>query len=261
MGTEGQCPTRASHDETTSYGDATCVTISDRLRADVPVILPVGAIEAHGPHLPLRTDNLLAERYAQLIAERTEGLVLPLLPYGQVFSLGDFPGSLSLTNQTIARIVVELGEGLYRQGTRIFVLFSAHLGNLTALKEGARELWSRHRDMRVLHLFYPDIQKLAAKVRESPAAHASYIHACEIETSIMLYLAPEYVDMSKALAEHPVLPIDADYTPTPWSTFTKTAVLGNAQLATKEKGRFLVEESLKRVVAVIEHEKEMVEAN
>lgn len=240
------------------YAEETCFTIGKRIAADVPVILPVGAVEAHGPHLPLETDNLLAARYARRLAALVNGLVLPTLPFGQVFSLGDFPGSLSLSNETLTRIVVELGEGLYRQGVRIFVLFSAHLGNLTALKEGARELWARHRDMCTLHMFYPDLQKLAANVRESPAAHASYIHACEIETSLMLYLAPEHVDMAKALAEDPKLPIDADYTPTPWSEFTQTAVLGNAQLATEEKGRYLIEETLKRAAAIVEYEKERV---
>lgn len=242
----------------TLYGMETTYSIRGSLNATTPVVLPLGAIEAHGPHLPLETDNLLAARYGARLAEGSGGYVLPVLPYGQVFSLGDFPGSLSVSNESLSRVVIEVGEGLYRQGTRIFVIFSAHLGNMVAMKEAARHLFALHADYRVLHMFYPDLQKLSAQVREGPSAHSTYVHACEIETSLMLYLAPEYVDMSKAINVEPVLPPDADYTPTPWSEFSDTAVLGDAKLATREKGKFLVEETLKRAISLIEYEKGIV---
>lgn len=241
-----------------AYGEETTFSVRGKLDAMTPVILPLGAIEAHGPHLPLETDNLLAERYGARLAAATGGYVLPVLPFGQVFSLGDFPGSLSVSNESLSRIVAEVGEGLYRQGVRILVLFSAHLGNMVAMKDAARRLFAEHKDYRVLHMFYPDLQKLAVQVREGPSAHATYVHACEIETSLMLYLAPEHVDMSKAINVEPVLPPDADYTPTLWSEFSDTAVLGDAKLATYKKGKFLVEETLKRAVALVEYEKGLV---
>jgi creatinine amidohydrolase len=240
------------------YGEETTTTISEKLSKTVPVILPVGAVEAHGPHLPLETDILLAKAYSDKLADRAGGMVLPVMPFGQVFSLRDFPGSITISNETLSRTVVEIGETLYGQGIRLFVLFSAHLGNLTALKDSARTLYLRHTDMRVVHMFYPDLQMLSMDVREGTSSHGTYIHADEIETSLMLYLAPEHVDMSKAINDEPSFPIDADYTPTPWSTFSKTAVLGDAKLATAEKGKYLVEKTLDKAVAIIEHEKSMI---
>ncbi len=87
-------------------------------------------------------------------------------------------------------------------------------------------------------------------VREGKANHHTYIHACEIETSLMLYLSPENTDMSRAIDDPPILPIDADFTPTPWQTFTKTAVLGEATLATAEKGEYLIEKNVKNMCGV-----------
>jgi creatinine amidohydrolase len=66
-------------------------------------ILPIGALEAHGPHLPVGTDNLLAQAIAERVAEPLGGVLLPLLPYGQVWSLQDFPGSLSASWSIAAR--------------------------------------------------------------------------------------------------------------------------------------------------------------
>lgn len=68
------------------------VEVKDKIRHFRAAILPIGAVEAHGPHLPLGTDNLLATRLADRLAERTESFVLPTLPYGQVWSLRNFPG-------------------------------------------------------------------------------------------------------------------------------------------------------------------------
>ncbi|EHL2533043.1 creatininase family protein, partial [Listeria monocytogenes] len=141
---------------------------------------------------------------------------------------------------------------------RLFVPVSGHLGNMAALKDAARELYAKFPDMVILHIFYPNIQKLAMDVREGKANHHTYIHACEIETSLMLYLSPENTDMSRAIDDPPILPIDADFTPTPWQTFTKTAVLGEATLATAEKGEYLIEKTLKTCVELIKLEQEKI---
>ncbi|ERI04102.1 creatininase family protein [Atopobium sp. oral taxon 810] len=241
-----------------NYASLTTQTIGLELHADTPIIFPFGAIEAHGPHLPLDTDIRLANAYSQLLAERIGGLVLPTMPFGQVFSLRDFPGSISVSNDTLSRLIVSVGESLFNNGSRLLILFSSHLGNMTALKDGARALYDLHKDMRVVHMFYPDLQILANEVRQGPSAHHTYIHACEIETSLMLYLDPDAVDMTLAINDEPVLPIDADYTPTPWSTFSQTAVLGDAKFATKEKGEWLVNHTLEKAVQIIQFEQVII---
>lgn len=107
--------------------------VHQRLKERRLVILPLGAVEAHGPHLPTGTDNLLAAAIAERVAERVGGVLLPLLPYGQVWSLQDFPGSLSISSETLANLVVELGMSLQRQGVALLALINGHMGNVPAL--------------------------------------------------------------------------------------------------------------------------------
>lgn len=218
--------------------------VKDKIRRLGAAILPIGAVEAHGPHLPLGTDNLLAARLADKLAERTDSFVLPTLPYGQVWSLRNFPGSINVSNEALIRLLADIGESLYQQGFRIFIMVNGHLGNAAALKEAARILYERVPALKVFYFFYPGTKEITAEVREASAAHGTYMHADEIETSYMLYLAGEYVDMSKAIDGAPHIPFDADFTPTPWEEMTASAVLGDATLATREKGERIIQRSL-----------------
>lgn len=221
-------------------------------------ILPIGAVEAHGPHLPLGTDNYLAERLSERVAEQTGAFVLPTLPYGQVWSLKNFPGSINVSNESLISMLVDIGISLYDQGFNVFAMVNGHLGNAVALKEAARKLYSLYPDFKILYLFYPGVKKITEKVRETSSAHASYFHACEIETSYMLYLADEYVDMSRAITDIPDIPVSADVTPTPWEEFTTSAVLGDAKIATKEKGEKIIEVAIENMVKLIEGAKNEV---
>lgn len=220
------------------------VEVEEKIRKLGAAILPIGAVEAHGPHLPLGTDNLLASRLADKLAERTDSFVLPTLPYGQVWSLRNFPGSINVSNEALIRLLADIGESLYHQGFRLFIMVNGHLGNAVALKEAARILYERVPELKVFYFFYPGTKEITAEVREASAAHGSYMHADEIETSYMLYLAGEYVDMSKAIDGAPHIPVEADFTPTPWEEMTASAVLGDATLATREKGERIIERSL-----------------
>jgi creatinine amidohydrolase len=241
------------------FQDQNSYDVKEKIAESKIAILPIGAIEAHGPHLPLGTDNILAERLSEELAKRTHAFQLPTLPYGQVWSLKNFPGSINVSNEALISILFDIGESLYNQGFRIFVMVNGHLGNAVALKEAARKLYQSYPELKVLYLFYPGTKAVIEEVRETKAAHSTYFHACEIETSYMLYLAEEYVDMSKAICDIPQIPASADVTPTPWEEFTNSAVLGDATLATKEKGKRIIEAALDNMVRLIEEAKEAVQ--
>jgi creatinine amidohydrolase len=226
--------------------------VKEKIQNSKIAILPIGAVEAHGPHLPLGTDNYLAERLSKRVAKQTGAFVLPTLPYGQVWSLKNFPGSINVSNESLISMLVDIGISLYDQGFKVFAMVNGHLGNAVALKEAARKLYSLYPDFKILYLFYPGVKKITEEVRETSSAHASYFHACEIETSYMLYLADEYVDMSRAITDIPDIPMSADVTPTPWEEFTTSAVLGDAKIATKEKGEKIIEVAIENMVKLIE---------
>lgn len=219
------------------------------LREQRLAILPIGAVEAHGPHLPTGTDNLLAAAIAERVAERVGGVLLPLLPYGQVWSLQDFPGSLSISNETLIRLLVELGRSLQRQGAAVLAVINGHIGNGPALQAAARQLYPQGP---LTYVFtYPGLGEIAPRICVSGPMPGGYFHADEIETSMLLHVAPEAVRMDRATREEVRLPPDFLYRPVPWSEITRTGVLGDPTLASPEKGAALLEGIVERIVAVL----------
>jgi creatinine amidohydrolase/Fe(II)-dependent formamide hydrolase-like protein len=165
--------------------------------AEVDVaLLPVGSIEQHGPHLPLDSDAFDADYLAHKVAETCSDpkpLLLPLIPYGVSYHHEGFSGTISISPDTLSRLVYEIGMGLARQGITKLVIINGHGGNSPALNFAAQMI---NRDA---HIFTcvdtgetsdPDIDGLA----ETP----NDVHAGEIETSTTLAVRPELVRIEKA---------------------------------------------------------------
>lgn len=215
-------------------------------------LLPIGAVEAHGAHLPLGTDNILAEGVARLVADKLQDVViLPTLSYGQVWSLRDFPGTIGISNEVLIGLIVDIGRSLHRQGIQVLALINGHMGNLVAMKEAARVLYDEC-PLKVMFFTYPGVAGVINEVTESERAHSSYFHACEIETSYMLYVAPEAVKMDKAIKENLTFPPEFEVMNVPWQEVTKSGVLGDATLATAEKGKVIIDTAVENIVRLIE---------
>lgn len=213
------------------------------------VILPLGSCEQHGFHLPLNTDIVLAEEIATRVAAKVGGLVLPVIPYGQVWSAKDFPGTISLTPETLKAIIRDICTSLYHHGVMNVVLISGHLGNLNYMKEAARELKDSGIPLNVWYFCYPRYKELSKGIMETPLWNDSIFHAGEIETSLMLAVKPEACRMDEAIEEEPPVAIDLDFRPIPWKEFNKSGVFGDAKSATVSKGKAFME----RMVDYISH--------
>ena len=226
-------------------------SVKDAILAAPVLFLPLGATEVHGAHLPLATDTILAEGITQLAAKKIAGsLILPTIPYGQVWSLRDFPGSIDVSNNTLIHFIVDIGKSLDRAGAKKFAVINTHFGNFTAMKEAARILF-RDCTIKPYYFTYPGAEKIIEKVCESKQPHKSYVHACEIETSYMLYLSKDKVKMEKAIINYPDYPPDFDNSPVPWSKVLKTAVMGDATKATPEKGKAIIDAVADAIVEII----------
>lgn len=220
---------------------------------DVTALLPLGAVEVHGNHLPLGTDAYLAEALAKMVAERLGRqacTVLPVLPYGQVWSLGKAPGSISISDDVLRGILEDIGTGLWQAGIKRLAVINAHLGNEAAVKAAARSLLGRC-PIKVYSFTYPGAEEISRKVCTAPPPRKGYFHACEIETSYMLYACPDKVDMDKAVCRYPDFPADADCTPALWTDFMDTAVLGDATQATAQKGQAILEGVVERICRIL----------
>lgn len=217
----------------TPWGEFTWPDLPTAVTAHRVVLLAFGAVEEHGPHLPLATDNLVAEHLARRLADQVGLLRLPTVPYGQVWSLEGFPGSLSVSDDTLVSLITDLARGLVRNEVRGLVLLSAHLGNAAALKRASRELEGI---LPALALTYPGLGEVSDRVREAPDSRPGIMHADEIETSIMLHVAADQVRMERAQAEYPQYPADFDAAPVRWDSVSDSGVFGDPTAATAEKG-------------------------
>jgi creatinine amidohydrolase len=202
------------------------------------LVLPIGAVESHGAHLPAGTDNILAGRMAEELSRTVDGatplLRLPVLPFGQVWSLADAPGSFGISNETVTRAIVEIARAGKAKGLSVMVVVNGHLGNANAIRDAQRIM--REEGFTIANFFYPGAGAVIDAVREKPEAHPAFMHADEIETSYMLHLSPEAVDMEKAIANYPVFPEDFGAVAYRWTEFSESPVLGDATAATAEKG-------------------------
>ncbi|TDO94179.1 creatinine amidohydrolase [Halanaerobium saccharolyticum] len=222
------------------------------------VILPLGAVEAHGYHLPLSTDNYIAQKIAEIAAEKLDALLLPLIPYGQVWSLRNFPGSISLSDQTLISMIGDLAKSLDHHGVEILIIINAHFGNKSALKKAERLIKEKY-DIQILRFTHPGLKDLERKYIESSRVHPNYLHAEEIETSMMLQVNSDLVDMSKAEADSPEIPEYFSSYSVPWDQITNKAVLGDPTQATKEKGKKLIKGIAAKIVEIVNNFEKGVE--
>ena len=165
-------------------------------------LLPLGACEQHGPHLPLAVDTTLVDAMVQAalpqLSEQLPVLVLPTQNVGYSPEHSDFPGTLSLSMDSVLRLWCDLGAGVARAGVKKLLLFNAHGGHVAPMDMVARELRQRH-GLLVYSCSWFNLP-LGAAVLELFSAHEHRfgVHAGEIETSLMLALRPDLVRMGQA---------------------------------------------------------------
>lgn len=167
------------------------------------VLIPVGATEQHGPHLPLAVDTLLGNAVALAVSALTGVPVVPPLCYGVSGSHGDFAGTISLRPETMISVVEDVIDSLYERGIRQFILLNGHIWNNGALDVSAEKLRVRHRDARVRALGYVTMYP-GPEVDGHVRYGRGLMHANFFETSVMLYLYPQLVRMERATSHRDV---------------------------------------------------------
>ena len=166
------------------------------MRAERWILLPFGTVEAHGPHLPLGTDALYAEHICARVAERIDGLVMPVLPFGVCRTFRNFPGTLSLSPSTLEAVVRDIVTECIRHGGRKFALITGHAegAQMEAMRGAVLPLVDAHPDLLVLTIgpydFLDPIRRDADLVGKDG-------HAGSIETSEMLVIADGLVRMDR----------------------------------------------------------------
>lgn len=203
-------------------------------------ILPFGALEQHGPHLPLSTDTVMSHEVAYLLAEKLDAILLPSITYGEVWNNTGFPGSISLSVKTVQSIAYDIGSGLANAGVRALIIVNGHHGNAAPIELAVRDL-QNDLGYPALLLNYPGLEEAAKQICDSKPAAPSFYHADEVETSIMLKVEPDLVMMDLAEAEYPEFPSSWGSQPIKLDTFCKSGVFGDPTQATVDKGKELLD--------------------
>lgn len=229
--------------------DLTWVEAEGVLKPDTVVVIPIGAeSKEHGPHLRLKNDFLLAEYFKQRILANADVVVAPTVNYHFYPAFGEYPGSTTLRLETARDVLVDICQSLARYGPRRFYALNTGVSTLRALKLSADVLSNQG-----LLFRYTDILEVGAEVEKKIKKQEGGTHADEIETSLMLFINPAMVTMSKAVK---------DYHPSPGSGLTRdpkkpgaysaSGIFGDATLATREKGEVMANAMLQGMLQEIE---------
>ena len=234
---------------------------------EVVAVLPVAATEQHGPHLPVSVDtdlvNGIIDAALPCLPEGLPVLFLPTQVVGKSNEHSRFPGTLTLSAQTVIHVWMELGECVAKAGVKKLVLFNSHGGQVSVMDIVARDLRVKHDLIVYSSNWYtlplgPDAESLF-----TPEEHRFGIHGGDIETSMMLMLRPQFVDMSQAQdfkstsqqrsQNYPILG-NGKSAKLGWQMqdYNALGAAGNAALATADKGRVLIKSAATQLALLLE---------
>ena len=211
------------------------------------VMIPLGArTKEHGPHLPLNNDWIMAEYLAARVAEEAPVVVMPTIQYGYYPSFLEYPGSVSLGLETFKEMVKEICLSMSGYGISKFYVLNTGVSTIRGLRPAAEELRELGIEMR-----YTDILEAGRDAEEGISEQEGGTHADEMETSMMLYIRPEVVDMPKAVKDYNPLGgrgLTRDPNKRDAGAYSASGVYGDATLATLEKGRIAVEARVRHII-------------
>ena len=230
--------------------------VEEYLNENDVVLLPVGYTEQHGKHMAIDTDAYTAHEISLRVAEKTGVLVAPTVSYGYSPHHMNFKGSVTLTFQTLVNVLKEVCESLIHHGFNKIVVMNDHGGNTNPIRQALKEIQDETGKRVYSVMVYPSPDGFGAegtRVIEQEGGG----HACELETSVGLYLGHRIL-MDRAenwTPEHTSIDpkyrrkVAANYM---FDEVTSIGSLGDPTLATKEKGKILVDSVVKDLAKFIE---------
>src|SRR5687767_11556798 len=234
--------------------DLTWLEAEKILTPSTVVVIPLGAAaKEHGPHLKLKNDFIMAEYLKRRVLGQADVVVAPTLNYHFYPAFLEYPGSTSWRLETARDVVIDICKSLARFGPRRFYILNTGISTLRALKPAADVLAPdgilvRYTDLRIL-----------APIEKTITKQEGGTHADEVETSIMLYIAPESVEMKKAAKDYHGNSARGGLTrdPKKEGVYSPSGVWGDPTLATRAKGKILTEALVSGILKEIEELRQM----
>jgi creatinine amidohydrolase len=229
--------------------DITWVEAEKILKPETIVVIPLGAAaKEHGPHLKLKNDFLISEYLKNQTLQKADVVIAPTINYHFYPAFVEYPGSTTLRLETARDLVIDICKSLSRYGVRRFYILNTGISTLRALKPAAEMLAADG-----ILMQYTDLIKSIGAVEKEISKQEGGTHADEIETSMMLYIAPDSVDMKKAVKDfHPSKGRLTRDPNNKEGTYSATGIWGDPTLATKEKGKKIMEALVAGILKDIE---------
>ena len=250
-----------AYDTEVEWGRLPAAAIRRRAEADAIVLIPIGATEQHGPHLPTMVDHRLAfevaSRAARLVAGETPVLVTPVIPFGMSEHHISLGGTITLDYATMAAVVGCVAGSAIRQGFRRLFVLNGHGGNTAPLEAIVAELTVRHRLPIACATYWQVAEPEIAGILER---QRGVLHACEAETSMIWAVEPDTVDAEIISQCHgalvPGLAAIPGVNPGVYrwrqlGTRSPNGVIGEAGAASRDKGERLLEAAAKALAAAL----------
>jgi creatinine amidohydrolase len=217
--------------------DLTWDQVKERLGKGAAAILPIGAgSKQHGLHMTMATDQVFADYFARVLAGRIDALIWPVLSYGAYPAFVAYAGSVSLSNQTFQAVVTEIADALLGFGAWRVIILDTGLSTIAPVELAINACRNPSRIRHVKVFAGPRFKETARALKQQPYG----THADEIETSLMLAIAPELVDMAraKAMPFSPTGPARGPLSPTDPSApnYAPSGSFGDPTLASADKG-------------------------
>lgn len=236
------------------------------IKQKLPLIIPLGAIEQHGAHLPLGTDTQIANGLATELAKQIPVIIAPSLQYGcrslPRSGAGDhFTGTTSLSGCAFTDALSDILFSYIEDGNRHLLLLNAHYENYQFASEAIHDVLYRcdaalRKKLKIIYVAYWDLIPIKV-IKEIFSDHFiswEVEHGGLLETSLMLALHPTLVDMKKLKKQSPFYNLPYDVYPLSLSRSSKTGCLSSGENATKEKGKALIRTILSEIKKIIEAE-------
>ena len=249
------------------YDALTWPEINEAVVLKKVVVLPIGATEQHGPHLPLETDTRQVRDLSLEAATRSpeDMLVMPAVSYGYTHHVMDFPGTVNIEPNTFMRLLIDIGRSVAYHGFKRIIMFNGHGSNMPLVEVAARQV-SLQTDAACMSLMWTQLPgKYWNSIRTSPVGGCA--HACELETSLYWHIDPDGVRTDRIKGNIP------SYMKFPgadkwhyrditlgsgpagimdWtSSFSETGSNGQPEHASREKGRLLYEHIVAELIELV----------
>ncbi len=217
-----------------NLNDLSWVEVGEYLKKRQDILLPFGSVEEHGYHLPMSTDGDIVKGVCEAISTKSGVLVAPIVWYGVSNITKRYAGTTMVDPDTLRAYTRDILKSLKSSGFEMVYITSGHYSNshVDAIKAGTKES-----EIKTIFLDF-------SKIDFSEILETKPFHACEAETSLMLHLHPDKVDMNRAVDEEVEI-VDDELVP------TKSGVFGSPNSATAEKGRLLFDRIVESLSAEI----------